>query len=149
MINDHYISNSEEETVLLGSEFAKKLQAGDMVSFYGDLGSGKTEFIRGICKQLKVNELVSSPTFTVINQYEGHLKNADVPIYHIDLYRIKSDEELENIGFDECIHTSDGIKLVEWAEKANGDTPSGCYKVTIRNDDDIDNRRSIDITYQN
>jgi len=149
MVNEHYISNSEIETISLGQEFGKKLKVGDSVSFYGDLGSGKTEFIKGICKQLKVHELVSSPTFTIINQYLGSLNNTEVPIYHIDLYRIKTHDELENIGFDECVHTQNGIKLIEWAEKASGDLPEDGYIISIKTDDNNDEKRVIDISFQN
>lgn len=147
MINEHFVSKSEEETIQLGQEFAKKLHRGDSVSFYGDLGSGKTEFIKGICRQLKVDELVSSPTFTIINQYLGSLDNVEIPIYHIDLYRIKNHEELENIGFEECIHTHNGIKLIEWAQKANGDLPKKGYRVEIKTDQQDEDLRHIDISF--
>jgi tRNA threonylcarbamoyladenosine biosynthesis protein TsaE len=112
------ITHSEDETVRLGYKFAGRLKPGDIVSLYGTLGSGKTEFIKGIAEFFDVEEIVTSPTFTIINQYFGKIHDAEIPIYHIDLYRIKSEKELTEIGFTECINSSNTIKLIEWAEKA-------------------------------
>ncbi len=111
-----YITQSEQETINLGSEFAKtKLKAGDVVALFGDLGSGKTRFVQGICKGFGITEHVASPSFTIVNEYNtGSLK-----IYHFDFYRVKSIDEIVDIGFDDYIN-ADGICVIEWAERVTG-----------------------------
>lgn len=140
---DTFISNSEIDTVHLGSKFARKLKSGDIVALTGELGSGKTEFIKGICEFFEVDELVTSPTFTIINQYQGHTKKKEIPIYHIDLYRIKKTDELVEIGFDECLADDNCIKLIEWSEKAGERLTEPDYKVIIKTDEDNENLREI------
>ena len=88
-------STSEIDTYNIGKKIASNLSVGDIVAFYGDLGSGKTAMIKGICDFFDVDEIVVSPTFTIINRYEGKEKNIPITIYHIDLYRI----ELFLLGF--------------------------------------------------
>jgi tRNA threonylcarbamoyladenosine biosynthesis protein TsaE len=145
METENFKTMSEDETISLGNTFAKRLILGDVVALYGDLGSGKTEFIKGICDFFKVEEIVTSPTFTIMNQYTGIIKHNDLTIYHIDLYRIKSDKELDEIGFNECIYADDAIKLVEWAEKAENYLPGNRYSIRILTDKDIENNRLIEI----
>ena len=142
------ISNSEEQTIELGKEFAQRLQLGDVVTLYGDLGAGKTEFVKGICEFFNVNDIVSSPTYTIMNQYDGEMEDGDpVKIYHVDLFRIKSREEFEEIGFDDCMYAHDSIKLVEWAEKATHQLPASRYSVVFTQNDEEENRRSIEIAH--
>lgn len=142
---DNYSTNSEEETAELGRTFAKRLLPGDVVAFYGDLGAGKTEFIRGICTNYNVKELVTSPTFTIMNQYSGEYNNDEIKIFHIDLYRIKNQNELEEIGFDDCIYSKSSIKLIEWAEKAEERLGNLSYEVNIKLDENEDSKRKIEI----
>jgi|GEM_PF-7037256 len=102
-----------EETFLLGEKISKHLRAGDIILLYGDLGSGKTTFVQGVCRGLELPKEfpVRSPTFTLINEYQAkHMIN------HIDLYRLESMEEIENLGLEEYLF-GDGITLVEWSEK--------------------------------
>ena len=117
-------THSEEETIQLGQAFSKNLRRGDVVACYGDLGSGKTRFIKGICEALGVREHVASPTFTIINVYNI----GETQVYHFDLYRINSHNELFEVGFEEYTNC-DGICLIEWAEKANGLLPPERYDV--------------------
>ncbi len=113
------VASSPEETWRIGEMLAEKLNAGDTVCLYGDLGAGKTSFSYGIALGLQVKEkYITSPTFTFVNEYQGR-----IPFYHIDLYRLKSGEELEGIGFDEYID-SDGATVIEWAERAEGHLPA-------------------------
>ncbi len=146
-IPETHISLSEEETVDLGRSFASQLHRGDVVALIGDLGAGKTEFVRGVCSFFEVEEIVSSPTYTIINQYNGTFDNETIQIYHLDLYRVKSKAELANIGFDECTDAPDSIKLIEWAERANGSMPRSHYAITFTTDDtgNDDNKRIITI----
>ncbi len=112
------VSSSPEQTWRIGEMLGARLKAGDTVCLYGDLGAGKTSFSYGVALGLQVKEqYITSPTFTFVNEYQGR-----APFYHIDLYRLKSPEELENIGFEEYIE-SDGVTVIEWAERAEGELP--------------------------
>jgi len=112
------IASSPEETWQIGQLLGELLDAGDTVCLYGDLGAGKTNFIFGIAQGLDVQEqYITSPTFTFVNEYQGR-----VPLYHIDLYRLKDPDELENIGFEEYFE-SDGVTVIEWAERAEDELP--------------------------
>jgi tRNA threonylcarbamoyladenosine biosynthesis protein TsaE len=84
-----------------------------VIGFSGELGSGKTQFIKGVCKYFQVKEVVNSPTFLIVNEYTGSLNGKEIKINHFDLYRLKSEDELFSIGFDNYI-TSDSICLIEW-----------------------------------
>lgn len=145
---EHLRSESEEDTIALGTRFAQRLTVGDVVALYGDLGAGKTEFVKGICSYFDVEDLVTSPTFTIINQYAGTSSDGDdIKIYHVDLYRIDSPEELADVGFDDCVFAHDAIKLVEWSEKAEHLLPAAHYSVRIMADAVHDTVRTIDISY--
>ncbi|MBI5216998.1 MAG: tRNA (adenosine(37)-N6)-threonylcarbamoyltransferase complex ATPase subunit type 1 TsaE [Ignavibacteriae bacterium] len=132
-------THNELDTINAGTSFARELQPGDIVACYGDLGSGKTRFIKGICEGLGVHEHVASPTFTIINMYNS----GNTSIYHFDLYRINSLDELYELGFEEYTN-SDGICLIEWAEKANGLLPQNRYDVHFQLGE-TENEREISI----
>ena len=130
------ITHSEEETIELGKKFSGKLQKGDLIALFGDLGSGKTQLIKGICAGLGVKEDVTSPTFTLMNIYQGREK-----IFHYDFYRLSTDAEVYDLGIDDFIF-SDGICLIEWAEKAERFLPDN--RIDIRFDyGDDENERII------
>jgi tRNA threonylcarbamoyladenosine biosynthesis protein TsaE len=143
-------SANEKDTFEIGKEFAESLEIGDTVAFFGDLGVGKTEFIKGICDYFKVDELVTSPTYTIMNRYNGsgRISNYDIPIYHIDLYRIENEQELSDIGFLDCVFQKNSIKLVEWAEKANDNFPKNKYIVKIIQEPTNHENRIIEILKQ-
>jgi tRNA threonylcarbamoyladenosine biosynthesis protein TsaE len=112
------VTSSPEQTWEIGRLLGILLEAGDTVCLYGDLGAGKTNFAYGIARGLDVQEqYITSPTFTFVNEYQGR-----VPLYHLDLYRLKGPDELESIGFDEYIE-SDGVTVIEWAERAADELP--------------------------
>ncbi|HAS55420.1 MAG TPA: tRNA (adenosine(37)-N6)-threonylcarbamoyltransferase complex ATPase subunit type 1 TsaE [Nitrospiraceae bacterium] len=112
------VSPAPERTERIGELLGRCLGPGDVVCLYGDLGAGKTSFSYGIAMGLDVREkYITSPTFTFVNEYEGR-----VPFYHIDLYRLKEPSELEGIGFEEYID-SDGVTVIEWAERADEELP--------------------------
>lgn len=107
------ISHSESETFQLGYDIGQKLRAGDLLCFFGDLGAGKTTFIKGVvsaCTQ-ETGDAVVSPTYTYLNIYEGAL-----PIYHFDLYRLKGVDDFLGLGFDEFFHRN-GVCCIEWSER--------------------------------
>ncbi len=112
------VTSSPEQTWKVGEQLGALLGPGDTVCLYGDLGAGKTSFSYGIATGLNVkDQYITSPTFTFVNEYQGR-----VPFYHIDLYRLKDRDELENIGFEEYID-SDGVTVIEWAERAEEELP--------------------------
>lgn len=101
-------TNSEEETLLLAQNLAKLLKPGDVITLNGDLGSGKTTFTKGLAVGLGIEQMITSPTFTIIKEYDGEL-----PLYHMDAYRLEHSEE--DIGFAEYFY-GDGISVVEWSQ---------------------------------
>lgn len=132
------ISNRVEETESLGSRLAARLPAGAIVAFTGDLGAGKTAFVRGMARGLGISERVTSPTFTIVNEYEGSVR----PLFHFDLYRLNSSDELFDIGWDDYL-TRGGICAVEWSERAP-EAMEGCIRVDISRGD-LDEQRIITI----
>jgi tRNA threonylcarbamoyladenosine biosynthesis protein TsaE len=120
------ITSDQEQTWRIGKILGAQLDAGDTVCLYGDLGAGKTSFSYGIALGLDVEtKYITSPTFTFVNEYKGR-----VPFYHIDLYRLQAPEELENIGFEQYIET-DGVTVIEWAERAEDELPVECLSVYL------------------
>ena len=118
-------SNSYEETQKFAEEFSKTLKAGDVLCMYGDLGVGKTAFVQGLAKGLGIDEPITSPTFTIVNEYSGRL-----PLYHFDVYRIGDVEEMEEIGYDDYFY-GNGICLIEWANLIEEILPEQIIEITI------------------
>jgi len=124
-------SNSVEETEQVGAELAAKLPGGSIVAFTGNLGAGKTAFVRGMAKGLNIEERVTSPTFTIVNEYDGGTR----PLFHFDLYRLNDADELFDIGWEDYLARG-GICAVEWSERAN-ELMEDCVHVDIsRGDND-------------
>lgn len=109
------ITSSANETMDFAYELAKKIKAPKIIVLSGDLGAGKTTFTKGFAKGLGINEIITSPTFTLLNEYEGKEK-----MYHFDMYRLSSKEEAYELGFEDYFNKNDGIVLVEWAENVKG-----------------------------
>ena len=124
------LSHSPEETQAIGKGLGRQLRPGEVVAFSGELGSGKTCMIQGVCAGLEVGELVNSPTFILINEYGGRVQGQQVPVYHFDLYRLRSQAELEALGADEYFY-SQGICLVEWPERAGAALPPRRREVVL------------------
>jgi len=121
-----YQTHSEAETEGVGEALAKTLSPGTVIAFTGDLGAGKTAFTRGLARGLGVTERVTSPTFTIVNEYEG----GRVPLFHFDMYRLESSEELFDIGWEDYLARG-GIIAVEWSEKVE-DALAGALRIDIR-----------------
>ncbi len=121
------ITQSEKETFDLGYKLGKKLVGGEMILLSGDLGAGKTVFARGIATALGVKDEVLSPTFTLLNLYEGRLK-----MYHYDAYRLNSAEEAEERGLTEYFGKKDGVCIIEWPDNISDALPSGAIRVNIK-----------------
>ncbi len=124
------LTHSPEETIRLGEDLAKRLSKGSVVALFGDLGSGKTTFTKGIGKGLGVKNAmhINSPTFVLIKEYKGKL-----PLYHLDLYRLDNLQDIEDIAVEEYIY-GDGITIIEWAGKMKGLLPKKhiAVKFTIK-----------------
>lgn len=135
-----YISNSYEETQKIATDFAKTLKEGDVLCMYGDLGVGKTAFVQGLAKGLEINEPITSPTFTIVNEYSGTL-----PLYHFDVYRITDSDEMYEIGYEEYVY-GDGVSVIEWPQLIDDILPEKRYDIEIAKDyDKGENYRTIEI----
>jgi tRNA threonylcarbamoyladenosine biosynthesis protein TsaE len=107
-----YVTHSESETADVGSEVGRTLQAGAVLLLSGDLGAGKTAFVKGLAAGLGIDrDVVSSPTFTLMQEYRG----GRLPLFHVDLYRLDDPREMDDLGLDEV--AADGVLAIEWAEK--------------------------------
>ncbi|MBQ6268515.1 MAG: tRNA (adenosine(37)-N6)-threonylcarbamoyltransferase complex ATPase subunit type 1 TsaE [Bacteroidetes bacterium] len=145
-MNNIYISKSLEDTQKIAVDFAKQINSGDTILFYGDLGVGKTEFIKSICSFFNVQQVVASPTFTIVNQYEGEKDGMPFNFFHIDLYRIKNQEELINLGFEDYLYSSEFVKLIEWSENSFNLISKYDYSIEITADDNEECTRHIKIS---
>ena len=134
-----YRSNSPGETEALGAALAKLLWPGAVVAFTGDLGAGKTAFVRGMARGLGISERVTSPTFTIVNEYEG----GRLPLFHFDMYRLGSSDELFDIGWEDYL-VRGGVCAVEWSENVSDAMEGDCIRVDIRRGAH-DNQRLITI----
>ena len=131
------ITHSPEETRALGARLARLLQPGAVVAFTGDLGAGKTAFISGMAQGLDIPERVTSPTFTIVNEYEG----GRLPLFHFDMYRLGSADELFHIGWEDYLARG-GVCAVEWSENVAEAIEDDAVRVDIARGED-DNSRII------
>ena len=121
------LSKSSEETIGIGEHLAKWFQKGDIVCFFGDLGSGKTTLIKGIARGLKIGpKKVNSPTFVLMNSYHGRL-----PLFHFDLYRLEDVQEISALGCDEYFY-GDGISVIEWADRLGVLLPKEYLRIDLK-----------------
>ncbi|MCR4416764.1 MAG: tRNA (adenosine(37)-N6)-threonylcarbamoyltransferase complex ATPase subunit type 1 TsaE [Ignavibacteria bacterium] len=132
------VSNSPEETFEIAKDFSSELKPGDIVALIGNLGTGKTIFVKGICAGLNAEQNPLSPTFSIINEYNGKYK-----IYHFDFYRIKNIEELYDIGYEDYFN-DESICLIEWADMFPEILPKDTIEVKIEFGE-IENQRKISI----
>ena len=138
-------STSEQQTREAARSMASSLQRGDVVALYGELGAGKTQFVKGLCDGFHVRDAVNSPTFVILNRYSGvDGRNKEIFLFHFDLYRVQSAEEIYDLGYEEFLF-GNGICVVEWAERLGTLLPSRRYDVKIAFGEGADERRiSID-----
>lgn len=129
-------TSSADETESLGERIGRTLVPGVVVALIGELGAGKTTLTKGIARGLEVPDLVHSPTFTLIHEHDGR-----VPVYHFDLYRLDTPEELDDLGYEDYFY-GDGVCVVEWAEKIERLLPADRLEIRITGEDD---QRTFDI----
>ena len=133
-----HLSHSEQETEQLGEQVARRLPRGTVIAYTGELGMGKTAFTRGLARGLGCRGRVTSPTFTIVNEYEG-----DIPLFHFDLYRLGSSDELFDIGWEDYLARG-GVCAVEWSENVE-DALQDAIRITIEKDSFVPDTRHITI----
>lgn len=121
-----YRTYSERETEEVGETLGRTVPPGAVIAFTGDLGAGKTAFTRGLARGLGIRDRVTSPTFTIVNEYEG----GRLPLFHFDMYRLESSDELFDIGWEDYLHRG-GVCAVEWSERVS-DALTSALRVDIR-----------------
>lgn len=131
MVREHFVTTSPRETVEKARMLASRFRRGDVVALYGDLGAGKTQFVKGVGEAFGVSTAVTSPTFVLLNRYQGHdMEGEELLIYHLDLYRVRSVEEIYDIGYEELL-SGDCLCLIEWAERMDALLPANRIDVRI------------------
>ena len=135
-----FLSHSTQETEAIGEELAQKLRGGDVLAFTGSLGMGKTAFTRGLARGLGCRGRVTSPTFTIVNEYEGR-----TPLFHFDMYRLGSSDELFDIGWDDYLARGGGC-AVEGSERVSDALPEDTIFVDIARTDEHEDWRTITVT---
>lgn len=135
-----FITNSPEETEKIGAAIGKIIPAGTVLAYRGDLGAGKTAFTRGLARGLGFTEAVTSPTYTIVNEYLG----GRLPLFHFDMYRLSSADDLFDIGWEDYLDRG-GVCAVEWSENVREALPPDAVTVTIARCPENDGWRSITI----
>lgn len=131
-----YITNCARETEELGEKLGRSLTPGTVIAYTGDLGAGKTAFTRGLARGLEIPERITSPTFTIVNEYEG----GRLPLFHFDMYRLASSDELFDIGWEDYL-ARNGVCAVEWSENVEDVLEADTVRIDIRRGDSDDQRR--------
>ena len=132
-------TKSAKETKKFGKKIANNLKGGEILALVGDLGSGKTTFVKGLAKGLGINQRIVSPTFIIMRKYDIKLQNSKTPklqdLYHIDLYRLETniEREMKNFGTDEIFSDSENIVVIEWAEKGKNAIPKEAIWIKFEN----------------
>ena len=134
-----FISKCEQDTIEFASKFASKLMKKDIIVLSGELGSGKTKFVQGVLRYFGLESEISSPTFTIVNEYNGKETN----IYHFDVYRLEDVDEFYAMGGEE--YFEQGICLIEWGEMIESILPTDYIKVTFRKNEENEEYRELQI----
>lgn len=134
-----FISKSEQDTINFAENFANQLHKKDIIVLSGDLGSGKTKFVQGVLKHFGLENEISSPTFTIVNEYNANI----CPIYHFDVYRLADIDEFYAMGGEE--YFENGICLIEWGEIIEDALPSNYIKITFSKNDENEDYRELNI----
>lgn len=131
-----WITNSEQETERLGQRVGRALKPGAVIAYTGDLGAGKTAFTRGLARGLDISERVTSPTFNIVNEYEG----GRLPLFHFDMYRLGGSDELFDIGWEDYLARG-GVCAVEWSENVDDALDQDAVRIDIRRGEHDGQRR--------
>lgn len=134
-----FYTRNESETEALGASLGRQLQGGTVIAYYGDLGAGKTAFTKGLARGLGIGDRITSPTYNIVNEYPG-----EIPLFHFDMYRLGSSEDLFDIGWEDYL-VRGGVIAVEWSERVE-DALEGALVIDIRKDPEQTDGRIITIT---
>lgn len=132
-------SKSSEETIEIGKKIGSLLKKGDILAMQGTLAAGKTTITKGIAESLGVTDVITSPTFCLISEYEGKM-----PLYHFDVYRLEGSEDFINLGAEDMIY-GDGVSIIEWSEKIMDELPSSTIIIRLETDSSDNSSRKITI----
>ena len=135
-VQHEYITDNAQQTEQLGEKLGRVLTPGTVLAYTGDLGAGKTAFTRGLARGLEIPERITSPTFTIVNEYEG----GRLPLFHFDMYRLGSSDELFDIGWEDYL-VRGGVCAVEWSENVDDVLDADTIRVDIRRGESDDQRR--------
>jgi len=128
---NRYLSQNREDTIAYAKKLGESLVGGEVIAFYGDLGTGKTTFVQGLAQGLGVKEMVNSPTFVIMKLYD--LKNEKIKKFcHIDTYRLNNSQELDDLGVEEYWQENNTVSAVEWAEKVEDMLPQNCIRIRLK-----------------
>lgn len=133
-------TSNAEETIELGRKIGSMLHKGDILAMQGTLAAGKTTITKGIAESLGVTDVITSPTFCLISEYEGKL-----PLYHLDVYRLEGSEDFINLGTDDMLY-GDGVSVIEWSEKIMDELPKDVITIKLEPECDGSTKRIITIT---
>ena len=125
------ISTSPEQTATIGASLVERLQPGDVVLLNGDLGAGKTTLVQGLGRALGITSPIQSPTFTILAEYPARLRDSDVTLAHLDLYRLEPGADLYSAGVSEVIEREDGIAVIEWPDRLQGELDVPTWTIAI------------------
>lgn len=139
------ITKNPEETIELGRKFAENLKGGEVIGLIGNLGSGKTTFIKGLAEGLRVDEIITSPTFVILKSYAGRIGQQKIEFVHVDAYRVESIEDIESVGINDFLGRKDVIIAIEWSEKIEKILPKGTKYVNFEHINE--NERKIVINH--
>jgi len=141
------ISKSPKETLALAQKISRKLEGGEVIALNGELGSGKTTFIKGLAKSSAVKEEITSPTFVVLKSYQGKIKDKEIVLVHIDAYRINNIDDIKSVGIEDYLERNDVVMVVEWAERIKEILPADLYQINFKFIDE--NTREISYDFNN
>lgn len=139
------ITKSPEETINYAIEIASKLNGGEILALHGNLGGGKTTFVKGLAEGLRVPENITSPTFVLLKTYQGKIKDKKIEFIHVDAYRTDSIEDIKSVGIEDYLGRDDVILVIEWAEKIQEILPANVTNIYFK--DLGNNEREIKIVF--
>lgn len=138
------ITANESETYQLAIDFSSALKPAGVVALFGDLGAGKTVFVKGVCHGLRVTQSVNSPTYVIMNEYPGFCQNRPITVRHFDFYRLTRESEVEELGLCDFFYQPDSVSLIEWADNATRFLPGEYWRVRLSKSDEFHRKLTIE-----
>jgi len=137
------ITYNTQQTIEYARKFAKKLRGGEVVGLIGELGSGKTTFVKGLAEGLKVVENITSPTFVILKSYPAEIEDRNIEFVHVDAYRIENIDDIKSVGIEDFLNRRDVIIIVEWAEKIKKILPKKTIYINFKHKSEKEREISI------